>query len=82
MHAIAAQVSIYPLRTAHLGPPIERAQEVFRRAGLDVHEGPMSTVVTGDPHALFSALEEAFAAVSGDGAAVLVVTVSNACPVG
>jgi uncharacterized protein YqgV (UPF0045/DUF77 family) len=81
MNTIAAQVSLYPLRRERLGPVIEEAIETFRRAGLLVTEGPMSTVVAGELDAVFAALREAFARATAHGEAVMVVTVSNGCPV-
>jgi uncharacterized protein YqgV (UPF0045/DUF77 family) len=81
MATIAAQVSLYPLRRTHMGRPVTDAVEVFRRAGLEVQMGAMSTTLVGEAHALFSALEEAFTAACESGSTILVVTVSNACPV-
>jgi uncharacterized protein YqgV (UPF0045/DUF77 family) len=81
MSGVTAQVSLYPLRTAHLGPTIERAVAVFRAAGIEVMPGAMSTVVAGDAGAVFAALHGAFtAAEAGDQPLVMVVTISNACP--
>ena len=81
MVRIAAQVSLYPLRKTHMGQPVTDAVEVFHRAGLEVQMGPMSTMLVGEAHALFSALEEAFTAACENGSTILVATVSNACPV-
>ena len=77
---IAAQVSLYPLRQPRISPGIERALDVFRRHGLEVSTGPMSTVVVGDEEAVFNALKETFLE-GADGELVMVVTISNACPV-
>jgi hypothetical protein len=41
----------------------------------------MSTVVTGEAAAVFAALQEAFGCVAARGQVVMMVTVSNACPV-
>lgn len=78
--SIAAQVSLYPLRQTSIGPPIRDAVRLFRQHGLETRIGEMSTLVWGEEGALFAALQEAFqqAAVCGD--AVMVVTLSNACP--
>lgn len=81
MNTIAAQVSLYPLRQERLGPVIEEAIDTFRRTGLMVLEGPMSTMVAGELEAVFAALREAFARAAAHGEAVMVVTVSNGCPV-
>jgi len=77
---VAAQVSLYPLRRAHLSPTIDKALAVFQERGLEVTPGPMSTMIAGDEEAVFGALKDAFLAASGE-ELVMVVTVSNACPV-
>jgi uncharacterized protein YqgV (UPF0045/DUF77 family) len=81
MTGIAAQVSLYPLRTERLGPVIDRAIAAFERHGLVVQPGAMSTVIAGDGDAVFAALRDAFDAATADGEAVMVVTISNGCPV-
>jgi uncharacterized protein YqgV (UPF0045/DUF77 family) len=81
MIGIAAQVSIYPLRQPSLAPMIDTALQVFQDHGLDVQPGAMSSLVTGDDKALFAGLREAFARATEQGEVVMVVTVSNACPV-
>lgn len=81
MVGIAAQVSIYPLRQPALSPTIEAALEVFQEFGLEVQAGTMSTVITGEDEAVFGALRQAFAQATETGEVVMVVTISNACPV-
>jgi uncharacterized protein YqgV (UPF0045/DUF77 family) len=78
---VAAQVSLYPLRRAELSPAIERAIAVFTQHGLKVTPGSMSTVVSGDHDRMFDALKQAFQVTAAQGETVMVVTVSNACPV-
>lgn len=78
---LAAQVSLYPLRTARLSPAIDKAEAAFRRHGLEISPGPMSTLIAGDDAAVFGALEEAFREAAGNSELVMVVMVSNACPV-
>lgn len=77
---ISVQVSLYPLRTEHLGPPIEAFADVLAEAGLEVRPGPMSTLVIGESDALFAALQRGFEAASAEHDVVMQVTVSNACP--
>jgi uncharacterized protein YqgV (UPF0045/DUF77 family) len=77
---VSAQISLYPLRRAHLSGAIDDALQHFRRRGVATHPGPMSTVVTGDRHAVFLALEAALAEAGQRGEVVMVVTLSNACP--
>ncbi len=81
MIPVAAQVSIYPLRQPSLSPAIEAALETFRERGLEVVPGAMSSVVSGDDDALFAALRDVFRRSAELGEVVMVVTVSNACPV-
>ena len=81
MIGIAAQVSLYPLGQESLSPAIEEALRIFREHGLEVQPGAMSTVITGDDQELFPALQEAFGRVAEQGHVVMVVTLSNACPV-
>ena len=77
---VAAQVSLYPLRQANLSPAIDKAVAVFRRSGLKVTPGPMSTMIAGGDEAVFAALRDAFRA-TAENEVVMVVTLSNACPV-
>ena len=81
MTGIAAQVSLYPLRQASLAPAIEESLHIFRKHGLEVEPGAMSTIITGDDEAVFAALQEAFHYVAEQGQVVMIATFSNACPV-
>lgn len=78
---VAAQVSLYPLRQRGISSQIERAIAVFSEHGLKVTPGSMSTVVLGDYDKMFDALKQAFQVTAGQGETVMVVTLSNACPV-
>ena len=78
--SIAAQVSLYPLRQTSIGPPIREAVRVFREHGLGMRMGEMSTLVWGEEQAVFAALQEAFHRAEEPGDVVMVVTLSNACP--
>ena len=77
---IQAEVSLYPLRTAAVGPVVEDFITCLRRTGLQVDVGPMSTRITGKCTQLFAALGASFAAVAGNSEVVLVARISNACP--
>ena len=79
---MSAQVSLYPLRQASLSPAIEKTLAIMKRHSLDLSSGAMSTLVSGDDEAVFDALKEAFRETSAEGDVVMVVTFSNACPVG
>jgi len=79
-NVLSAQVSLYPLRAAHLGPAIEAFTKELQEAGLHVEPGPMSTLVVGEAEALFAALQRGFEAAAAEHQVVMQVTVSNACP--
>ncbi len=79
--SITAQVSVYPLGQRNINPPIEQAIEMLRAAGLVVESGAMSTVLAGEADGVFAALRDVFGAMAEQGAVVMTVTFSNACPV-
>jgi uncharacterized protein YqgV (UPF0045/DUF77 family) len=79
---VAAQVSIYPLRQSHFGPAIGKALDIFRAKGLNVEMGAMSSVISGEDGPLFAALQEVYQGLADKGELVMIVTLSNACPVG
>lgn len=78
---LAAQVSIYPLRQTRLSPAIDRALGIFRDHGLEVTPGTMSSVVSGEDEVLLTAIKEVFQQTAELGELVMIVTLSNACPV-
>lgn len=78
---ISAQVSLYPLRQARLGPAISKLTETLRDHGLDIRPGPMSTVVIGDAERVFDGLKASFRSAANLGDVVMVVSISNCCPV-
>ena len=47
MNDVTAQGSLYPLRQASIGPIIREVVRVFRRYGLGVRTGAMSTLAWG-----------------------------------
>jgi len=77
---VSAQVSIYPLRQERLSPAIEAVTAALERHGLRADVGPMSTHVSGTADAVFAALKEAFVRAAATGHIVMILTVSNACP--
>lgn len=81
MFGVSAQVSLYPLRQDRLSPVIDKAVEIFKNRGIQVEPGPMSTLLTGDDQIIFEAVREAFRKGAEMGEIVMVVTLSNACPV-
>ena len=79
---IQAEISLYPLRTSDLGHAIESLLDELKAAGLAVQPGNMSSTVAGDVDAVFSTVGAAFKAVAENGQVVLVMKVSNDCPLG
>ena len=78
---LSAQMSIYPFRQEHLSPAIKRAAEILKEHEIEVNSGPMSSVVSRDDEALFAAIKDIFRESSEQGGMVMVVKLSNACPV-
>ena len=78
---ISAQVSLYPLRQSHLSPLIDEAVQLFKDRRLVVEPGSMSTTLAGEENDLFRAVAEVFHRGAETGELVMVLTVSNACPV-
>jgi len=81
VESMAAQVSIYPLHQTSLSDAISEALEAFRATDVEVHPGAMSTVISGNEDAVFAALREGYRAARVQGDVVMVVTLSNACPI-
>lgn len=79
---VAMQISIYALRQQHFSPSIGKALDIFRAKGLNVEMGAMSTIVSGESEPLFAALKEVYESLAEKGELVMIVTLSNACPVG
>jgi uncharacterized protein YqgV (UPF0045/DUF77 family) len=61
---------------------IDKAIEILENREIQVEPGPMSTILIGDDDAVFQALRDVFRKGSERGEIVMVVTLSNACPVG
>ncbi len=78
---LSAQISLYPLRQSHLSPAIGNAVNILEEHGLEVSPGVMSSVASGDDEVLFAAIKEIFQKSSEQGDVVMVVTLSNTCPV-
>lgn len=78
---VSVQVSFYVLGGMDLTAAIERFLAVLRQRGLTIEVGAMSTVIWGDLNEIFAALRDAYEQASDGQAAVMTITVSNACPV-
>jgi len=77
---VQAEVSLYLLRSQHLGKPIERFVETLKEHELQVSMGAMSTCIEGENGEVFAALQKAFAQVAEEHQAVVLVKLANACP--
>lgn len=77
---VSAQFALYPLRSPRITPVLEEALNAARASGVDVEAGRMSSTMNGDIDQVFDALRAAFEVASASGDTILVVTVSNACP--
>ncbi|MCW8984793.1 MAG: Ykof family thiamine-binding protein [Thermoanaerobaculales bacterium] len=80
MGTISAQISVYPLRRQSIAKVIEGALNALRTYDVEVNTGSMSTEMVGEEIEVFSALRASFRAACAVGDAVMVMTVSNACP--
>ncbi len=77
---VGVQVSLYPLGQGDLLPGIQDVWDALGEAGLRAEPGPLSTVVYGEDEACLAALREGFRRATGRGPAVMVITMTNACP--
>jgi len=74
------QLSVYPLRQAHLRPGIEAALRAAAGEDVEITAGRLSTFVRGDEPAVFAALLAAFRAAGSSGSTVMVATLANGAP--
>jgi uncharacterized protein YqgV (UPF0045/DUF77 family) len=81
MSVTSAQISLYPLRQESIGDVIAHALAACDRHHVELIPGPTSTVIRGTADQVFEALRDAYDAACSHGDAVLVVAISNACPV-
>lgn len=77
---VGCQFSIYPLRQAEIGAPIEGAIRAARSAGCDVRVGNLSTLLSGNEDQVFAALRAAFRAAQRSGPAVMTATLAAGMP--
>ncbi len=77
---IGAQVSLYPLGQTDLLPAIQDVWQALEEAGLTQEPGPLSTLVYGEDAAVVEALRRGFQRAVERGPAVMVITLTNACP--
>ncbi len=81
MMGVSAQVSLYPLGQEDLAPAIGEIWRALAAYGLEYTPGPMSTLTWGDDKTILNALRDGFRRAAELGPAVLVITLTNACPV-
>ncbi len=74
------QLSVYPLRQAHLRPAIEAALRAAAGEGVEVTVGRLSTLIRGDEPAVFAALRAAFRTAGSSGSTVMVATLAGGAP--
>jgi len=77
---VSAQVSLYPLRQKSLTPAINEALDIFKQYNLEVKMGSMSTLIVGTDIQIWESLKAVFNAATRYGETVMMVTISNACP--
>ncbi|MCE5254647.1 MAG: Ykof family thiamine-binding protein [Actinomycetia bacterium] len=77
---VGCQFSVYPLRQAEIGGPIEAAVQAARREGCTVRVGNLSTLMSGSEDQVFAALRAAFRAAQRQGPAVMTATLAAGMP--
>ena len=77
---LSAQISIYPLRKKILSETINQALEELNSFELQIIPGSMSTLIVGEEAQLWAGLRSAFSIAAAQGEAVMIATISNACP--
>lgn len=80
MIGVSAQVSLYPLGQESLGPAIQAIWDAMTERSLEHTPGPMSTLTWGDDDVVVEALKDGFRRAAEFGPAVMVITLTNACP--
>jgi uncharacterized protein YqgV (UPF0045/DUF77 family) len=77
---LQAEVSLYPLRQKDLAKPVGLFCELLRKDEIEIHTGPMSSLITADSDVIFCSLKEAFEQLAKEYEVVLTAKISNACP--
>lgn len=77
---LMAEVAVYPLREPEVGLFLLQFVSRLRRPGLRVEPGPMSTLLTGEAHQVWAALEQAFSWAAEERQVVLRVTLTAGAP--
>ena len=77
---ITANVNLCTLRQPAPPAVVGEALQFLRDCAVETEPDDMSTTLVGDDTSIFSALQEAFCQIAERGQAVMVVTLSSACP--
>ena len=77
---IQAEVSLYPLKELDIATDINDFLNQLKSTGLDVEFGRMSSIVSGELPLVFDGLKEAFQKTADNSQSVLIIKISNACP--
>ena len=77
---IQSEVSLYPLKELDIATDINDFLNQLKSTGLDVEFGRMSSIVSGELSQVFDGLKEAFQQITDKKQSVLIIKVSNACP--
>jgi uncharacterized protein YqgV (UPF0045/DUF77 family) len=78
---VEVQFSIYPLKEINISPVIEKAVNIIKNSGLPVEVGSMSSITYGDSVKIFKAFQKVYDEISANSHVVLIMNLSNACPV-
>ena len=78
---VQAELSLYPLRTEALGTVIDLFGEILALHHVTCEPGTMSTHIIGENAAVFAAIAAAYEVVAAQYQSVLLVKLSNACPI-
>lgn len=71
---------MYPLRQENLAEPVDWFCELLQKDEIEVHIGPMSSLITAESDVIFRSLKEAFEKLAKEYQIVLIAKISNACP--
>ena len=77
---VQMEISLYPLETTELLPPIKNFNDALRKEGFEVEVGPLSSTITGESEKLFSALGRAFEHIAQQHRCVLVTKIARLNP--
>ena len=77
---VQMEVSLYPLETAELLPPIKAFNDALRKEGFEMEVGPLSSYITGESEMLFPALGRVFEHIAQQHRCVLITKTARLNP--